>query len=42
MPARGRRETAPDPYIFFGAELQGMISGGVTVRWEPPWCRAAS
>jgi len=30
------------PYIFFGAELQGMISGGVTVRREPPWYRAAS
>jgi aryl-alcohol dehydrogenase-like predicted oxidoreductase len=27
------------PYLFFKEELQGMISGGTTVRAEPSWWR---
>jgi aryl-alcohol dehydrogenase-like predicted oxidoreductase len=35
----GRPETH-FPYIFFGAGMQGMQTGGVPVRAEPRWFRA--
>lgn len=27
------------PYVFYGATMQGMITGGTEVRGEPKWFR---
>jgi aryl-alcohol dehydrogenase-like predicted oxidoreductase len=42
LEARLEEVSRPDlvfPYMFFSPAMTGMISGGVTVRREPPWFR---
>jgi hypothetical protein len=34
----GRPEVV-HPYLFFQPAMRGMLSGGTTVRAEPPWYR---